>query len=62
MVTPAVREAMGAAYEAAMEEAGTGSHQRRCAIMEGHVDKARPSLRVQRVQRLCVAHAAHAQR
>jgi len=42
-VTPLVKEQMQPGYSAGMAEAGTGSHRRRCAVIEGHVSNvARP--------------------
>jgi hypothetical protein len=43
-LTPTVQAQMQPAYGAAAAESGTGSHRRRCGIMEKHVENARVTI------------------
>eukprot|EP00951_Prasinocladus_malaysianus_P041670 scaffold494573_cov53-Prasinocladus_malaysianus.AAC.1 len=43
-ITPAIQEQMMSAYDQATMEAGPGSHARRKAIIEGHVDSQRGAM------------------
>jgi hypothetical protein len=58
LLQPTVQSQMQPAYASAAAEAGTGSHRRRCGIMERHVENARVTIFAEAIKPVVASLAA----